>query len=259
VTRADFESPSLVAAGGGTGPAAYELKFLLDDCRAGEVEAWARRRLLPDPHGDPALGGAYRTTSLYSDTAELDVYRRTADYRRDKFRVRRYGAAPWAFLERKSKEDFRVAKRRTPVPEDDLPLLDRPRSSPSWPGRWFHRRLRAHRLSPVCRVVYQRTAYGGSCADGPLRLTLDRHLRGTLTGEWCVDPVDGGVPLLSGKVILELKFRGVLPAPFDELRLDLGLSPSDVSKYRLCREACAPAGRFTKRQADDRSLPPVRG
>ncbi len=59
LTAAGFESPSLSARGGGAGPA-YELKFLLDEERGRAVEAWARRRLALDPHGDPALGGAYR-------------------------------------------------------------------------------------------------------------------------------------------------------------------------------------------------------
>src|SRR5207302_7532649 len=119
-TDVAFESPSLAVRGGG---AAYELKFLLDETRAQEVEAWARLRLALDPHGDPALGGAYRTTSLYFDTPELDVYHRSPSYRRRKFRVRRYGSAPLAFLERKAKWGDRVAKRRTSVPEEEWPRL----------------------------------------------------------------------------------------------------------------------------------------
>src|SRR5436305_1036093 len=120
-----FESPSLAPAGGGEGPA-YELKFLLDETRAQEVEAWARRRLLLDPHGDPALGGAYQTLSLYCDTPDLDVYWGRPSYKRRKFRVRRYGAAPWVFLERKSKWGDRVAKRRSPVPGEEVALLANP-------------------------------------------------------------------------------------------------------------------------------------
>src|SRR5439155_22125195 len=103
--------------------AAYELKFLLDETRAQDVEAWAELRLALDPHSDPALGGASRTTSLYFDTPELDVYHRAPSYRRRKFRVRRYGSAPEVFLERKSKWGDRVAKPRTAVPAAELPLL----------------------------------------------------------------------------------------------------------------------------------------
>ena len=230
------EPPSLATARDGGGPA-FELKFLLDEARAQEVEAWARGRLALDPHGDPALGGAYWTTSLYFDTPELDVYHRSPGYKSRKFRVRRYGAAPCAFLERKSKRGDRVEKRRTAVPDEELALLVRPLSVTTWPGHWFHQSLLTRRLGPACRIVYQRTAYVGSCADGPLRLTLDRRLCGALGRDWCVGPPEGTLPLLRGQVILELKFRAALPGPFKELVRAKKLSPSGVSKYRLCREA----------------------
>jgi hypothetical protein len=236
LTTVGFESPSLGSPGGGAGPA-YELKFLLDEAQAQEVEAWARRRLALDPHGEPALGGAYRTTSLYCDTPQLDVYRRTPSYRRRKFRVRRYGSASGAFLERKSKWGDRVEKRRTPIPVEELPLLAYPLSVVTWPGHWFHRRLRMRQLGPACRIVYQRTAYVGSCSESPLRLTLDRRIRGVHTDEWSLAPLEGGLPLLTARVILEFKFRSALPAPFKEVVAAMRLSPSTVSKYRLCREA----------------------
>ncbi len=229
------ESPSLASKEGGQ--PAYELKFLIDEDRARAAEAWARKCLAPDPHGDPALGGAYRTTSLYFDTPELDVYHRSPSYRRRKYRVRRYGAAPVVFLERKAKWGDRVEKRRSAISEEELTLLAHPMSVVTWPGHWFHRRLVVRRLLPACRIVYQRTAYVGACAESPLRLTLDRRAHGVLTGDWSLAPVEGGLPLLTGKVILEMKFRLALPAPFKELVQDLRLSPSCVSKYRLCREA----------------------
>jgi hypothetical protein len=237
------ESPSL-ASPGAAGPA-FELKFLLDEARAQEVEAWARGRLAIDPHGDAALGGAYLTTSLYFDTPELDVYHRSRGYKRRKFRVRRYGAAPWAFLERKSKWGDRVEKRRAAVPGEELALLANPMSVVTWPGHWFHRRLVARRLGPACRVSYHRTAYVGACAEGPLRLTLDRRPRGAPAGDWAVGPLEAGLPLLRGQAILELKFRAALPGPFRELVEGVRLSPSGVSKYRRCREAwgVAPQGR----------------
>jgi hypothetical protein len=65
-------------------------------------------------------------------------------------------------------------------------------------------------------------------------LTLDRRLRGVLAGEWTVPPTEGGLPLLTGRVILELKFRSALPLLFKELVQALRLSPCTVSKYRSC-------------------------
>src|SRR5262249_23101153 len=61
------------------GPPAYELKFLLHEEQAGEVVARVARRLAPDPYGDPALGGAYRTTSVYTDTPQFDVFHRAGN------------------------------------------------------------------------------------------------------------------------------------------------------------------------------------
>lgn len=232
---AGFESPSLATSENGV--PAFELKFLLDEARARQVEDWARQRLTLDPHGDPTLGGAYRTTSLYCDTPELDVFRRSPSYKRRKFRVRRYGSLPWAFVERKSRWGDRVAKRRTALPEEELVHLAHPMSLVTWPGHWFHRRLIARRLSPACRISYQRTAYVGSCPESPLRLTLDRRIHGILTNDWTLAPFEGGLSLLAGQVILEFKFRQALPLPFKEVITDQRLSPLSVSKYRRCREA----------------------
>lgn len=236
IAREMQESPSLVPAGAGSAPA-FELKFLLSEQLAAEVEAWARPRLAMDAHGDPDLGGAYRTTSLYCDTPELDVYYRSPSYKRRKYRVRRYGSAAWLFLERKARTGDRVAKRRTAIALDDLSPLAQPLAVTDWPGYWFHRRLLTRRLGPACRVSYERIAYVGTCAEGPLRLTLDRQLHGELIDDWSFDPRGGDLPLLTGQVVLELKFRAALPHPFRELLQELRLSPCPVSKYRLCRQA----------------------
>jgi len=233
---AGCESPSLSTKSAGAGPA-FELKFLLTEHQAQQVEEWARRGLTLDPHGDPSLDGAYQTTSLYFDTPQLDVYHRAPSYKRRKFRVRRYGAAPWTFLERKSKWGDRVAKRRVAIADEELVQLTRPMSLVNWPGHWFHRSLFMRRLQPACLIAYQRLAYFGSCPEGPLRLTLDRRVRGVLCADWHVGPFDAGVPLLSEQVILELKFRAALPTPFKELVHDQRLTPAAVSKYRRCREA----------------------
>lgn len=235
LTLPGFVSPSLVVAGDET--PAYELKFLLDEAVARQVEDWARRHLAPDPHGDPALGGAYRTISLYCDTEALDVYHGRPGYRRRKFRLRRYGAMPWAFLERKARKGDRVAKRRTAVPLTDLGLLTLPTSPLTWSGHWFHRSLTDRLLAPACRVAYERTAYLGAGADGPVRLTLDYNLRGELVSALDLGPVEGPRPLLTGPRLVELKFRSALPAACRELVGDLKLVPARVSKYKLCRLA----------------------
>lgn len=232
----NMTSPSLADPRAGLAPA-FEMKFVVDEPRAEQVEAWAQGRMAMDAHGETELGGAYRTISLYCDTPQLDVFLRSPSYKRRKYRLRRYGDASWLFLERKTRSGDRVAKRRTAVALEDLSPLAQPLSLTTWPGHWFHRRLLARRLRPACQVGYLRKAYVGTGVDGPLRLTLDRQLHGALSEQWSIEPIVGGLPLLAGQIVLELKFRAVLPSAFKELMGDLRLTPCPVSKYRLCRQA----------------------
>lgn len=227
-------SPSLAVVAGAQA-AAFELKFLLTEAQARAVEELARAQLVPDPHGDPALGGAYFTTSLYCDTAQLDVFHRRASYKRRKHRLRRYAHDAQIFLERKTKAGDRVRKQRTPVPDAELALLAHPMSLTDWPGHWFHRHLIRRQLGPVCRIGYERVALVGTAPEGPMRLTFDRNLHGIMTREWCVDPLvedNGSAPFLSDRVICEFKYRGFLPALFKRIVETLQLTPQPVSKYR---------------------------
>lgn len=229
-------SPALLAMGEQDAPA-FELKFLLDDQHAGRVEDWARTHLALDPHGDASLGGAYHTTTLYFDTPELDVFHRTPSYGRRKFRARRYGMTSSVYLERKTKTGDRVSKRRVQLPCDDVALLANPMALETWPGQWFHQRLRLKNLQPAARIAYRRSAYVGACAEGPLRMTFDRELHGALTNDWRLLPGSDGLPLLARHVIVELKFLRALPQPFKDVVRDFRLNPTTVSKYRLCRDA----------------------
>lgn len=237
--------PSPVTDTGVDAPA-YELKFLVDARTSEQVQTWAMQslQLSPDPHGDEA--GAYTTTSLYFDTPMLDVYHRTPRYRRRKFRIRRYANLPSVFLERKTKSNDCVAKRRSSVGEEELASLALPMSLETWAGHWFHRRIMLKELRPACRIGYRRTALVGSCAEGPLRMTLDRDLRGVLSSDWRLPPLEGGAPLLADQVILELKFLRALPLPFKRLVEEFKLAPAPVSKYRLCRDVCGASSSSAK-------------
>src|SRR5262245_2932594 len=179
---AHLESPSLSASAGLEIPA-YELKFLLTEALAREVEERARRQMFSDPHADPALGNAYRITSLYCDNPAFDVFHRLSPFQRRKHRLRRYGQAPWIFLASKIKWGDRVKQRRTMIPEVELSILTQPPAKSSepnrtevpaspgsndpspngvdgvgWPGHWFHRHLAMRQLAPVCRIAYERVA-----------------------------------------------------------------------------------------------------
>jgi hypothetical protein len=75
-------------------------------------------------------------------------------------------------------------------------------------------------------------------SDWPMRLTIDRKLRGVPARGWDLADFAGGPDLLPGACVLELKFRGTMPALFKGLVADLGLRPAPSSKYRRCVTAC---------------------
>jgi hypothetical protein len=215
---------------------AFEVKFLLTRAEAQEVERRLRGRLAPDPHADPALGGAYRVTSVYFDTPTFDVYRRSDGFRRRKYRLRRYGSAPTAFLERKAKRRQQVRKRRVSVPLAELTTLTAEVPA-DWPGAWFATQLAKRQLRPVCRVSYERVALVGACPEGPIRVTFDRDAHGGPAAGLEPERVIEGPRLLGDEVITEFKFLGAMPGAFKEVIEGLRLNPKSVSKYRRCVEA----------------------
>lgn len=226
-----LESPSLFA-NGADGPPAFELKFLLNEERARDVEERAKSFLALDRYADPARGNAYPILSLYTDTPEYDVYRRTPAAANCKHRVRRYGRGGPIFVEQKTKTGDRVRKRRSPADLATLAAIATGSPIPEWPGEWFRDGLASQNLSPTCRIAYDRVAYLGTADGGTVRITFDRNVRGVAESKWELEPVEDGTRLLVGEVICEFKFRLALPGPFKAIVEACGLVPSAVSKYR---------------------------
>lgn len=226
-------SPGL-GAGQGLGRA-FELKFLLNAAQAGWIERWALEHLLPDAHGEQ---GRYNVTSLYCDTAGLDVFHRSPGFKRSKYRLRRYGIDERIYLERKTKRGDRVRKKRFEVRHDELHLLAAPIAPEQWSGRWFLERIHRRGLQPTCHIAYQRQAFFGMAGEHPIRLTLDRHLLGVPARDWHVPTAPQGLDLLPEGVLLELKFHLHMPTLFQELLPHLPEQPAHVSKYRRCVELC---------------------
>jgi hypothetical protein len=213
-------------------PHAHEVKFIVSATTADGIRQWARQHLDRDPHGSGPFGDEYTTASLYFDNPESDVFHRRGSFGRSKYRIRRYGDEGFAFLERKMRQPAVLAKRRTVAPLTSLSRLSTPDQDEAWPGVWFHRRVVARRLAPVCQVRYARMARAILRDGEPVRLTLDADL--------CAVAVDAaaftaaeGMPVLPGHNILELKYRGTLPAVFRRLVEEFALTPQIASKFRL--------------------------
>lgn len=217
----------------------FELKFLIDDELTLTIKDWARLHLGPDPHMDPEVGEGYRVNSLYLDTPEFDVFHRMPGHRKRKFRLRRYGRESLIYFEQKHKRQGLVRKKRVGVPETEVAWRLQSEPDHAWDGHWFRRRVDEDRLRPVSQVVYQRFVRVTSTPEGPLRLTIDNQLQASKFTDWKVPQGDlEGVPLLVGKQVLELKFRGAMPSMFRRLIDQHQLQLTSFSKYRRSVEEC---------------------
>jgi hypothetical protein len=211
---------------------AWEIKFLVTPALAEQIHGWARAQLMPDPNAQGAHGDSYRITSLYFDTEQLDVFHRRGSYGRGKYRVRRYGQSELGFLERKLRTRRQLTKRRSVVELGDLERLTWADLQSDWTGFWFHRRLVARKLGPLCQVSYDRTARVAITHYGPIRLTLAEDLCARPTDGLCFS-APGGTPISPNQVILELKFRYAMPTLFKYLVEEFALNSQPLSKYRL--------------------------
>lgn len=213
-----------------TRASAAEVKFIVSTATGASIREWARTQMEPDPHGTGPHGDEYHTSSLYFDTGSLDVFHRRGSYARAKYRVRRYSAGEHVFLERKLRKPDMVVKRRTRTLLSALDVSDP--ASLNGQGAWFFSRLAVRRLQPACVITYDRMARGVTSDDGPVRLTLDQHLHVQPVDSFALHP-SGGDPIFPERMILELKFRGRLPALFRRLVEAFLLEPQPISKYRL--------------------------
>jgi SPX domain protein involved in polyphosphate accumulation len=212
---------------------ASEIKFQVEQRVAEEIMEWARGRMSPDPNGAGAMSDAYQISSLYFDTEQFDVFARNGSFGRTKYRIRRYGPSEIVFLERKLKTGGLVTKRRAAVEMRDLQRLSEEEADPGWPGFWFHQRLLARRLRPVCQITYRRTARVSITNYGPIRLTLDQDVKTVPLLGMAFENGAEATRLSGEQIIVEMKYRVNMPASFKDLVERFGLNAKRVSKYRL--------------------------
>ena len=210
----------------------HELKFPVPPAAIEPTLHWMRTQLHADPHGGGNDGDAYLVQSIYLDTPEFDVYHRRGSFGRAKFRIRRYGDAPFVFLERKLKRGGIVRKRRQAVGPAEVSHLHRRTNGSTWSGDWFRHRLELRRLAPVVEMNYHRIARLGSDSQGPFRVTLDRRLVATPAGAFDVPRRLEGTDLFEGRAMLEIKYDLELPAAAREFLGKTGLAVAGFSKYR---------------------------
>ncbi|HEY1066568.1 MAG TPA: polyphosphate polymerase domain-containing protein, partial [Pirellulales bacterium] len=222
---------------------AFELKYVLDEQTAARVRDWAMENLSSDPHASGDVADGYHVNNLYLDTPHFDVFHRTPQSGRRKFRLRRYGRESQLWLEEKRKRQGCVFKRRVLIDERELgERLFASEPDADWIGAWFRKRLENRKLLPACQVTYRRFARVKATPNGPIRLTMDDQLRTAPADAWLVpaQPAPSNC-LLDGRVILELKFIEAMPALYRRLIDDLKLGVGSFSKYRTSISTVFPA------------------
>lgn len=232
-----FASPSLLGAVNRVVPA-YEYKFVIDAESAVGVLERARQVMHCDPYADPDLDGCYWVHTTYMDTKRLDVLQRKPGFRRDKYRVRRYGDGDTIFIERKSRIGNRVRKRRVAVNGLDTSLHPDGLYSLDGEADWFARDLQRCKLRPTAAVHYLRSAFVLDTERGRLRLTVDSKLVGHCHSDWLPPYDPQGSPLLEASRVLELKFTGTVPPLFRDFMREFELKCRSVSKYRIGGASC---------------------
>jgi len=210
---------------------AREIKFVTGVSMQPRLIEWARAHLDADEHGTGAHGDAYATSTVYFETPQFHVYRRSESYGRSKYRIRQYGGSDNVFLERKFRTERLLAKRRTRVTVTDLRRLRDERPDDRWDGFWFDRRVRLRKLQPLIQLSYDRVARVTTSATGPVRMTIDTNLQALPLPDYAFLP-GIGLPFLEGTCIVEIKYRVSLPALVRELASTFGLQAQKMSKFR---------------------------
>ena len=228
-------SPSIVQ--GEEHKTAYEIKYLVSAETVAFIHRWAGEHMQLDPHACPTGECGYLTTTLYLDTPALDVFHRGTGYKRKKYRIRRYGDASEAFVECKVRHGDATSKQRCNIPLEEVARLSSCEPGSGWAAEGFRSEIAKRGLLPICRISYFRSAWMCPSPAGPMRLTIDRQIRGVPSDNWELIPVDEGRQILEQQFVCELKFKETMPALFKSLLEQSPLSGAAVSKYRRWMQA----------------------
>lgn len=249
-----YVSPALASSQSRGAEAAYEVKCLIPQSLAEELERTLGSRMLVDPFAAKENDGQYRITTLSTDTEARDCFHRSPGYAKRKYRLRRYGSESRLYLEQKTRRGQRVNKRRVATTESELQSVfalarcmqqAECKSTTSiqnvadeetlWDLHMFQNRIDSLNLRPVCLMSYQRRAWFAETESGPVRWTLDRSLVGAEWTQWSIDSCSELKPILQDdQVICEFKFSGGMPSLFKQVVHDYQITPGGFSKYRNC-------------------------
>ena len=223
----------------------FELKYLITEDVAERVRDFVRCYLNMDEYGVGKPNYSYPVHSLYLDSDNLEIYWRTVngDKNRFKLRLRYYSDHPDTpvFFEIKRRMKDIILKQRGGVKHEAVPLL----LSGHFPAadhmvtrdpkgmvsvQKFIGLMTELKAKPKSHIYYKREAYVSD--DDEVRVTMDRDVfsEPNLTPNIKVK-MDNPVHAFKGFVILELKFTNRFPNWFRELVRMANAMQTGAAKY----------------------------
>ncbi|MDJ0836382.1 MAG: polyphosphate polymerase domain-containing protein [Acidobacteriota bacterium] len=226
----------------------YEFKYILEPGLRRDIERELNFFMALDPFVAGKPDKKYTVRSLYFDNRGFTHYYDKIDGQltRSKFRLRTYTRDPAepcaAFLEIKGRHNNIVFKHRTPL---DMPdgacfaeqqggTVDRilRLSRPDEVLQQFRFELARRFIKPVMLIDYRRRPYV-SRLDPEFRVTFDEQLYGEATEDLFPDKVGFRRSILTGKTVLEVKFRYHVPSWFHRIIQTYELHRISISK--ICK------------------------
>lgn len=223
----------------------HEMKYIIPAYLHQEMAAVFRELMSYDRHAGPEH--QYNIRSLYFDDMYRSAYREKLDgiQIRRKYRIRIYNCQDHRIvLECKHKDGAYIYKESIPLSREEYGLILAgevgfllKREEPI--AREFFIDHRTKLLRPEVIVEYDREPF--VFETGTVRVTFDKGLRAVSKEEDMFDPDARSLDVLGkGRMILEIKFTGILPEQIRRLFKSYEIVQTNASKYCMCVDRLSP-------------------
>ena len=224
----------------------FELKYRVSARAALSIRDFVSSYLVLDEFSEGKPDNSYANHSLYLDSDDLRIYWDVVNSNKNRYklRLRFYDDDPAgpAFFEIKRRGNDAILKQRGPVRREAVALLlaghlpepehlfsNKPQYLTA--VQTFSRLMLDNQAAPMTHIAYLREAWV-SPADGSVRVTLDRQIRGAAhRSNEVATRMENYVEAFEPEVILELKFTGLFPNWFGELVRVFGARQCGAAKY----------------------------
>ena len=219
----------------------HELKFVITDLEYQELQRVLSTIMVHDTHAD--RDGNYNIRSLYLDDMYRTAYVQKMDgvEIRKKYRIRIYNCSDRVIsLECKYKNGPYIYKESVKLTREEYEkmlccdygfLLKKDKQM----AREFFVDARTNRLRPWVIVEYDREPFINDV--GTVRITFDKNVRAIAPeDDMFLETVPSYAVLPPGKMILEVKFTGILPEKIRKIFQKYSFVQTNASKFCLCAD-----------------------